>query len=218
MIFPIDEEISFKIMSNTEQSSIMESSLHQEETVSPDQSQSQSILTQFSTPVSRIATNEHEEKINDRFNGILYHVIPSDGQISILFSSTDLYRKFISSLNKELHPKQINDVKSNYTTHIRGKCCVLTSDNIASSISATGPGHKLWRETVFLHFAVRLYQQYANEANEVIRNAQTSQTSTPTRSGQVHSSPPISPVTIQDTQHTTQPNEPSISEICLLTR
>lgn len=114
-------------------------------------------------------------KLEDRFNGILYHVIPSDGQITILFSSKDLYHKFIECINKELHAKKISDEKSTYTTHIRAN-----SDSNAASICAAGPRHKLWREVIFSRLAIRLYQQYTSETDNGISAAQQSQTSTPT--------------------------------------
>ncbi|MEW8545036.1 MAG: GDSL-type esterase/lipase family protein [Candidatus Thiodiazotropha sp.] len=142
--------------------------------VSPVQIQSQSLFSGQSTPIAKPFRDISE----DRFNGILYHVIPSDGQITIIFSSKDLYFKFISSIDKELHAQPISEVKSNYTTHIRGKWCTLTSDNNAASISATGPGHKLWREMIFSRLAIHLYQQYTRETDDVI-NQTLSQTSTP---------------------------------------
>ena len=85
-------------------------------------------------------------------------------------------------------------MKSNYTTHIRGKWCTLTSDNNAASISATGPGHKLWRETIFSRLAIRLYQQYTRETDDDI-NQTLSQTSTPAPEKDLAPPPPaVSPV------------------------
>ena len=155
---------------------------------SPKQIQSQSLFSEQSTPVRRASDITTE----DRFNGILYHVIYSDGQITILFSSRDLYNKFIDSMNMELHAKKINDARSNYTTHIKGKGCTLISDNNAASISASGPGSKLWREVIFSCHAVHLYQLFKQETDNVLNT----QTSTPvTMVEKDQSSPPVSPVT-----------------------
>ena len=170
--------------------------------VTPIQTQSQSLFSGLSTPVARPFRDISE----DRFNGILYHIIPSEGQITIIFSSKDLYVKFINSIDKELHAQPISEVKANYTTHIRGKWCTLTSDNNAASISATGPGHKLWREKVFSRLAKRLYQQYTRETDDDI-NQTLSQTSTPAPEKDLPVAPPppaVSPVKFTETTESIQ--------------
>ena len=60
-------------------------------------------LSGFSEFVTNGEAVERERFVNDKFNGILYHVIPSYNQISILFSSKSLYSQFIGALEKELH-------------------------------------------------------------------------------------------------------------------
>lgn len=81
--------------------------------------------------------------IVDRFNGILYHEYHFNGQIVIVFSSDDLYNGFINAVNKELHAKKISEVRSNYTTHVRGNGCTLITDSDHCSVSASGQGSKL---------------------------------------------------------------------------
>lgn len=216
---PVDEDTTLNYtLSDSEKSQRehedqnQESTLSESEgdsTVSPIQTQSQSLFSGLSTPVTRVS----RDITNDRFNGILYHIIPSDGQITILFSSKDLFHKFIGSIDKELRAQPINEVKSNYTTHIRGKWCTLTSDSNAASISATGPGHKLWREVIFSRLAIRLYQQYARETEDDINATVLSQTSTPTAPiHQVPSLPPLSPVQTHETATHAQ-QLPSVSTI-----
>ena len=102
--------------------------------VTPIQTQSQSLFSGLAKPLSRPFRDISE----DRFNGILYHITPSEGQIAIIFSSKYLYVKFINSIDKELHAQPISEVKANYTTHIRGKWCTLTSDYNAASIQLLG--------------------------------------------------------------------------------
>lgn len=184
-----------------------QSKLTNNDTSSPNQSRS--LFSEQSTPVRRASDNI----IEDRFNGILYHVIHSDGHITIIFSSKDLYNKFIDSINKELHAQQINEVRANYTTHVRGKGCTLISDNNAASVTASGPGCKLWRETIFLRHAAHLYQQFTREIDNEI-NAQTS-TPTTTVSQKDLSSPPVSPVTHSGTglQHKIAKQNLTLSEL-----
>ena len=49
---------------------------------------------------------------------ILYHVHSHDGYTTIIFSSKDLYNKFVASLEKELHPQPISAAKGRTIIHI----------------------------------------------------------------------------------------------------
>ena len=229
MIYQVDEEVSFRMsqtadISETTQlpseagspSLLMSQTADISETTPlPSEAGSPSLLTGLSTPVSWSSTTcmDNEDTVNDRFNGILYHVTSDDRQISVRYSSVELYQKFVRSLNKELHPKQISNTKSTYQTHIRGKWCTLTADNKAASIYITGPAQKLWRETVFLRLSVYLYQQYVIETDDIVNETYNSQTSTPTRPGQNYSSPLLSPVSTPDDLNNQQFDMDSASEI-----
>ena len=206
MIYQVDEEVSFRMSQSADIS---------ETTPPPSEAGSPSLLTGLSTPVSWSSTTcmDNEDTVNDRFNGILYHVTSIDRQINVRFSSKELYLKFIQSLNKELHPKQLNDNKSTYQTHIRGKWCTLTTDSKVASIYITGPAQKQWRETVFLRLSVYLYQQYVEETDGIVNDTYNSQTSTPTRPGQNYSSPLLSPVGTPDDLNNQQFDMDSASEI-----
>ena len=201
MIYQVNGEVSFR-MSQTADIA--------ETTPQPNEAGSPSLLTGLSTPVSWSSTTcmENEDTVNDRFNGILYHVTSIDKQINVRFSS-----KCIQSLNKELHPKQINDNKSTYQTHIRGKWCSLTTDSKVASIYITGPPQKQWRETVFLRLSVYLYQQYVEETDDIVNDTYNTQTSTPTKPGQNYSSPLLLPVGTPDDLSNQQLDMDSASEI-----
>ena len=74
---------------------------------------------------------------------VFYTIVTSiDRQVNVRFSSKEPLLKFIQSLNKELHPKHINDNKSTYQTHVQGKGCTLTTDSKVASIYITGPAQK----------------------------------------------------------------------------
>ena len=199
----VDEEVSIR-MSQAEDFSETDS-----QTSEPG---SPSLLAGLTTPTSRSAMN-NENKVNDRFNGILYHVTPSEAQISVRFSSKELYQKFVQSLNNELHPKQTSDTRATYQTHIQGKWCSLATDDKATSICITGPARNKWRETVFLRLAIHLYQQYVQETDDILDESQISQTSTPARLGQNYISPPLSPVATPADLSNTQCEIASVSEI-----
>ena len=128
---------------------------------------------------------------NDRFNGILYHVHAHDGYTTIIFSSKDLFDKFVHSLEKELHPQRIGESKANYNTHIRGKSCTISTDNDLGTLTLNGPGRKLWRETVFNRFAY-LYQQFKTDTDADLDGSIFAQNS-PNATG-LHSYSLMSPV------------------------
>ena len=130
---------------------------------------------------SHISAIEKVRHITDKFNSILYHVIPTYNQIAVMFSSKGLYSHFIASLEKELHSKSSNKEKPRYETHINGQKCIISCDQSESSIAVTGPGRSLWRETTFLRMSLRLFNYFASENKDEISNEHDRQklTSTP---------------------------------------
>lgn len=121
---------------------------------------------------------DRERQVKDKFNGILYHVIPTYNQIAILFSTKGLYNQFVSSLNKELHSRTANKDKPCYMTHLNGQKCILSCDQSESSVVVTGPGRSLWRESTFLRMSLKLFQNFAADNVEEKCKPKT-QTSTP---------------------------------------
>ena len=112
---------------------------------------------------SHISAIDHERHVTDKFNGILYHVIPTYNQIAVMFSTKGLYSQFIASLEKELHSKSPNKQKPRYETHLNGQKCIISCDQSESSIAVTGPGRCLWRESTFLQMSLRLFSYFAAE-------------------------------------------------------
>ena len=176
---------------------------------------SKSLFSETQSPLR----NKAHSSIVDRFNGILYHEHHFNEKISIVFSSDDLYNGFITAINKELHAKKISEVRSNYTTHVRGKGCTLITDSEHCSVSASGQGSKLWREIVFSRMAIHLYKQFTKDIDSEINIASSqsfSMTSTPGTSmtTKVQSSPNVTPVTIKPgTQQRIVHNKLSLSEL-----
>ena len=112
-----------------------------------------------------ISAIEQERHVTDKFNGILYHIIPTYNQIVVMFSTKGLYTQFVASLEKELHSKSPNKSKPRYKTHLNGQ---KVSDLVTSqsSISVTGPGRSLWRDSTFLRMSLRLFNCFATEHME----------------------------------------------------
>ena len=176
---------------------------------------SKSLFSETSSPVR----NKAHSTIVDRFNGILYHEYHFNGQIVIVFSSDDLYNGFINAVNKELHAKKISEVRSNYTTHVRGKGCTLITDSDHCSVSASGQGSKLWREMIFTRMVLHLYKQFTKDINSKISVASSqsfNMTFTPSTCSTTNtvSSPNVTPVTVKPgIQRRIVHNKLSLSEI-----
>ena len=73
--------------------------------VSPIQTQSQSLFSGLSTP-----TRPFRDILEDRFNGILYHIIPSEGQITIIWRETifsrlaiRLYQQYTREIDDDIN-------------------------------------------------------------------------------------------------------------------
>ena len=152
--------------------------------------------------------NDENTNENEKSDTILYHEHHFNGQISIVFSSSNLYNGFIKAIDKELHAKKINEVRCNYTTHIRGKGCTLIIDSEHCSISASGQGMKLWREIVFTRMAIHLYKQYTKDIDSQIsmsspQNFNMASTLSTSMTTKAVPSPNITPVTVK-------PNETGI--------
>ena len=147
----------------------------------------------FSDFVSNGAAIERERHVNDKFNGILYRVIPTFNHICIVFSSKALYSQFITALDKELHSRSSNKDNPIYQTHMQGQKCVITCNKSDCLILLTGPAMCIWRETTFLRLSFGLFKTFAAE-NEDKQSFQC-QSSTPVEPRHVsHRTLPWSPI------------------------
>lgn len=128
-----------------------------------------------------------EDDVQDRFDGIFYNVISDENRFSIIFSTKELYTKFVNNLQKGFHPKQQQKYMLTLTTRVQHKKCITTLNETESTVTAKGPGCKLWRETTFSKLATRPYRNFEMDTNQQIeehKNSTTfrvsSQSSTPT--------------------------------------
>lgn len=150
-------------------------------------------LSGYSEFVSNGEAVERECNVFDKFNGILYHVIPTYNQISILFSSKALYSQFVSALDKELHSKSSNQDNSVYQTHLQGKRCEIRCIKAKTLVLITGPGMCIWRETTFLRLSFGLFKIFTAENDE--GQSVQYQNSTPVERRHLpHSVLPLSPI------------------------
>lgn len=87
----------------------------------------------------------------DIFEDILYSVKASknNGRILILFSTKELYSTFIDSFQKGYQPQEPEDGVMTFKTHIQRRKCVIIAHDVENGPTLTGPGNKLWKETIF---------------------------------------------------------------------
>ena len=77
-------------------------------------------------------------------------------------------------------PQDPKDGMSTFKTHVQNKKCVIMAHDPENSIALTGPGNKLWRETVFPKLAIKLFRQYEQKVNDLsTENNPVPPTSTP---------------------------------------
>lgn len=182
-----------------------------EQEISENTAEEFSGFSEFSTNGSAI---EREQKVSDKFNGILYHVIPTYNQINILFSTQGLYSKFVNSLDKELHSRTQNKDNPIYQTHLQGKKCILTCKKSESSILVTGPGKSIWRETTFLRLSIGLFQTFASE-NEAGKQFQCHSSTPAEPRHQHHNILPLSPIDFGKSASSCEPqsSQPTLNDI-----
>ena len=154
----------------------------EEDSIDPDQNESVSLLpqnqqegNQSENNLSTVQTPTRQshkaiDSCKDIFDEILYSVSVNkeNGRITILFSTRELYTNFMDNFKRGFQSKDPKDVTLTFKTHIQNRKCVVTAHDPENGISLTGPGNKLWRETIFPKLAVKLYRQYEQKVNELL--------------------------------------------------
>ena len=194
--------VSKKFSNTLESSNVSESTIEFSEKSRSDSEKCEDVSDLSYSRASHISAIERERHISDKFNGILYHVIPTYNQIAILFSTKGLYSQFIASMEKELHSKSQNKEKPRFETHLNGQKCIISCDQSESCIVVTGPGRSIWRESSFLRMSLRLFNYFA--ADNIVESSITygtqSLTSTPADQlrHQTHTNILMSPIPLSE--------------------
>ena len=173
-------------------------------------------LSGFSEFVSNGEAVLREQHVADKFNGILYHVIPAYNKISIIFSSKTLYSQFISALDRELHSRSSNKDNPVYQTHLRGQKCEIRCFKDETSVTVTGPGMWIWRETTFLRLSFGLFKTFTAE-NEAVPSEQYQYSTPVERRHLPHAVLPLSPIdfarSLSDFSEQDSSHQPTMSDI-----
>ena len=80
-----------------------------------DNDQSETDESLFSTDTSQLSEKENsfmEDGVDDKFNGIFYNVNHEDNRVLVLFSTIELFSKFVTNLRKEFADHKSTYIKS----------------------------------------------------------------------------------------------------------
>ena len=124
----------------------------------------------FST-ASRLSEKENslmENEVDD-FNGIFCNVDPEDNRVSVLFSTNELFSKFVTNLSQE------------FAEHKIAQKCFINIHKRENGLAVEGPGCRIWRETTFLRLAANLYRQYESDTNKNIEGTKQQATTKSTK-------------------------------------
>ena len=113
-----------------------------------------------------------DSDIKDPFNAIFYHVSPLKDSTTITFYNRPLYENIIQVLGKEFANFPSKSAKTfRIKTHVDRQQCILTVDRSVLSLSASGPGHTLWREKKFKKLSENMYKSFVKETNSVLNTS-----------------------------------------------
>lgn len=143
---------------------------------------------------------EADKTVADKFEGVLYNVLPSKLKVNIQFCIPVLFNDFMSLLEKEFvnNDWSVDDTFS-VSSHIQGRKVKITAHEAEKTIEISGPGHKLWKDIAFKRIASTLFTRFMQSFNvDSQRSINTSNvhlTSTPMVTRPIPASVPVlSPV------------------------
>lgn len=141
---------------------------------------------------------EQDKTMADKYDGVMYHMLPSGQKVNIKFTIPVLFREFIMLLEKEFVRSEWNiDDKFTVSSHIQGRKVKITVYEADKTIEISGPGHKLWRDITFKRIATNLCTRFiqsfsANSQDSInISKDQPDATSTPIVTGSNTASVPV---------------------------
>ena len=139
-----------------------------------------------SDPSTGISSFEVDRTIADKFEGTLYHVLPSQLKVVIKFCIPTLFKDFMGMLENEFDNSSWN-IESTFTvsSHIQGRKVSIKVNEAEKAIEVSGPGHKLWKDITFKRIATTLFGRFVQnfsvdlQTSIINTNTQPQMTSTP---------------------------------------
>ena len=145
--------------------------------------------------------------MTDPFNGIFYHIMPSQDSTNIMFYNKPLYNNILTVLSKEFKFPSAEARKFTIKTHVDSKKCNLYIDRNVMTICASGPGHNFWKENNFRKLSENMYKSFVREISTVLNASIDNQDNASQISTQINLSD--SNHTRRDT-HTTEEVPPAV--------
>ena len=151
------------------------------------------MTTQPLSGISELSSLEANMSIGDKFEGTLYHVLPSVSKVNIKFSIPVLFNNFIQLLEKEfVSPKWTVDNTFSVSSHIQGRKVTITVYESERTIEVSGPGHKLWKDIAFKRISTTLFARFLQNCGIDLQGSITNSVTNMTIPPQMASTPMIS--------------------------
>lgn len=151
------------------------------------------MTTQSMSGTSGLSSLDMNTSIGDKFEGTLYHVLPSVSKVNIKFSIPVLFSGFMQLLEKELvSPKWTVENKFSVSSHIHGRKVTITVFESENTIEVTGPGHKLWKDIAFRRLSTTLFTRFLQNCGIDLHSSTSNSVNNMTFPPQMASTPVIS--------------------------
>lgn len=135
--------------------------------------------------------------ISDPFQGIFYHMMPLQDTTTVLFYNRPIFINILAVLSMEFKFPLETTKKFQLKTYVDKNKCILKIDRTMMSISASGPGHILWKEKCFKKLAESIYRSFVDETNTLLNTNRASDTLSTTRDSTQN--PEVNKIIINDT-------------------
>ena len=113
---------------------------------------------------------------SDPFAGIFYHMMPLQDTTTIMFYNKPIFSNILEVLGKQFQFPAVVTRNFQLKTYVDKNKCILKIDRAIMSISATGPGHILWKEKCFKNLAESLFRTYVDRTNTVLETRRNNYT------------------------------------------
>lgn len=137
---------------------------------------------------SGVARGDMELELTDPFEGIFYHIMPSEDSTTILFYNKPLFCNLMTVLSKQFKFPSTETQTFTIKMHVNKKACFLYIDKRILSIRASRPGHLQWKDSNFKKLAENMYKSFVRDTNSVLNSSNR----TDTQDNQSLSASPVS--------------------------
>lgn len=113
---------------------------------------------------SNESQNESQMGFQDPYEGIIYNVVVRESKTIITFESQPIFDSFVSKMKADF--ALTTDDNLSFSTHIKTLKCSISIDLQIASVTATGVGHKVWREHNFVNVSRDLLRRFFHQQHD----------------------------------------------------